>query len=168
MSPKITIVDENDNVVSSSTKQEALDNQLIHRIVRILVFNNKNEVYLQKRGPEKLSWPNKWDQSVGGHVDAGESYLDAALREAEEELGIKNIKLNEITKYYAENTTEGFLKKRFNMLYVGQYNGEINLSKEEISKGDWFTLEKIFTWMEEKPEDFTPGCIEAFRRYKKS
>src|SRR5215217_3022705 len=42
---------------------------------------------LQRRSPDKDTWPGRFDATVGGHYRAGES-LAEALREVEEEIGI--------------------------------------------------------------------------------
>lgn len=47
------------------------------------------DVLLQKRSEKKDSHPGCYDISSAGHVDAGETYLEAAKRELYEELGLK-------------------------------------------------------------------------------
>ena len=46
------------------------------------------EVLLQLRGPGTTYKPGHWASAAAGHVEAGESVFAAALREAQEELGI--------------------------------------------------------------------------------
>lgn len=65
------------------------DPSLRHRAVHVLVENSAGELLLQKRSQQKKVQPGRWDTSVGGHVDPGESYEQAALRELGEELGIE-------------------------------------------------------------------------------
>jgi isopentenyldiphosphate isomerase len=62
---------------------------LIHRSVHVLVFHPVGKLLLQKRSAFKDIQPGKWDTSVGGHVGFGQSYEDAARREAWEELGLE-------------------------------------------------------------------------------
>ena len=94
------IVDEDDRIIGQATRDEVHGNPgLIHRVVHILVFNRSNDIYLQKRSKNKDVQPGKWDTSVGGHVDKDESYKDAAVREMEEELGIKGVPLKFLYKY---------------------------------------------------------------------
>ena len=61
---------------------------IIHRAVHVVVLNREGLMLLQKRSAFKDIMPGKWDTSVGGHVGFGQSYEEAALREAEEELGV--------------------------------------------------------------------------------
>lgn len=164
--PKIIFVDEKDNVIGSGTRAEALEKGIIHRIVRIFLFNSKGELLIQKRSRNVLS-PGKWDQSIGGHVDEGEDYFEAAKRELAEELGIQGTKLEESVKFYTDKTDDTKIEKRFNTLYLGNYDGEINFNPEEISEIQWITLDKLANWMEEQPEDFTQGFIKTFNLYLK-
>ena len=46
------------------------------------------EVLLQKRSREKDAYPGCYDISSAGHIHTGDDYLESALRELEEELGI--------------------------------------------------------------------------------
>jgi len=72
---------------------EQLDKDVIHRLgllhrdVHVWVTDGES-ILEQQRAWHKKIMPGKWDISVGGHVGAGESYLDAAIRETEEELGL--------------------------------------------------------------------------------
>lgn len=61
---------------------------LPHRDVHVWVTDGQN-VLQQQRALDKKIMPGAWDIAVGGHVGAGESYLDAAVRETEEELGLR-------------------------------------------------------------------------------
>lgn len=60
-----------------------------HRTSEIVVLNQQDEVLLSLRHPDKKYLPNYWDVCLGGHLDPGESYEQAALRELEEEIGIR-------------------------------------------------------------------------------
>jgi isopentenyldiphosphate isomerase len=164
---KIIIVDENDNVVGAEERKVAVGKGLIHRIVRVIVENSKGEIYLQKRGKEVPTWPGRWDQSVGGHVDAGESNYKAAKREMHEELGIQNVKLSKIDKWYVEEVVGGVTLKRFNMLFVGKYNGKVTLAEGETAGGGWFKIERVKEWINEKPDDFCPEAIITINKYLK-
>jgi len=62
---------------------------LIHRAAHILVVHPVDRtLLLQRRSALKDTHPGKWDTSVGGHVSWGQSYEEAARREALEELGL--------------------------------------------------------------------------------
>ena len=89
------IVDDNNVIIGQATRGECHGNpQLIHRSVHVLVFNSRGEILLQKRPLDKDIQPGKWDTSVGGHLDLGETFLAAAKREMKEELGLEGIPLS--------------------------------------------------------------------------
>jgi 8-oxo-dGTP diphosphatase len=56
--------------------------------VHIWIRNGQGEYLIQKRDDEKPLWPGVW-AVTGGAAIVGESSLEAALRETEEELGIR-------------------------------------------------------------------------------
>ena len=77
------IVDEEGNITGAATRGECHSgSKLLHPVVHLHVFNSKGELYLQKRPEWKDIQPGKWDTSVGGHVDLGESVEMALKREA--------------------------------------------------------------------------------------
>ena len=59
-----------------------------HLASHVWLVTPDHRVLLQRRSPAKENWPDLWDISVAGHVSAGESAIDAAIREAREELGL--------------------------------------------------------------------------------
>ena len=87
----LDIVDEQDRVISQSPRGEAYAQGLRHRAVFIQTRDAHDRVFVHRRTPTKLVFPSLYDMFVGGVVGAGESYEDAALREAEEELGVDGL-----------------------------------------------------------------------------
>ncbi len=163
----ITFVDENDNVIGVGTGRDAREKGIIHRISRVFLFNSRGELLITKRADHISSLPGKWDQSAAGHVDEGEDYLTAAKRELEEEVGVKNIELTEKGKFFTnEKDQPGKIVKRFNMLYIGEYDGEVKPNAEEVSQIRWISNEELSAWMEKHPQDFTEGFIMSFRNLR--
>jgi isopentenyldiphosphate isomerase len=61
-----------------------------HRSVHVWLYSAKhNSILLQKRAACKDSFPSRWDVSCAGHLSSGESSLQAALNELQEELGVE-------------------------------------------------------------------------------
>ena len=84
---EIDVFDEAMNYLGRMDKAQAHREKRWHKSVHVWITDGKN-VLLQLRAMAKKSFPNKWDISVAGHVDAGETPLQAAKREYAEELGI--------------------------------------------------------------------------------
>jgi len=83
----LDIVNDRDEVIGQATKKEIYAQKLPHRIVHVLVYDDQGRMLLQKRAETVFFAPGHWSTAVGGHVQAGETYEAAALREYDEELG---------------------------------------------------------------------------------
>lgn len=87
----IDIVDEQDRVVGRSRRDEAYARGLRHRCAFVLARDAEDRIFVHRRTAAKLVFPSLYDMFVGGVVGAGETYDEAALREAEEELGVSGL-----------------------------------------------------------------------------
>ncbi|MBE1488564.1 NUDIX domain-containing protein [Plantactinospora soyae] len=87
----LDIVDEHDRVLGQAPRGEAYARRLRHRCVFVLARDPAGLIFVHRRTPGKLVFPSRYDMFVGGVVGAGESYDEAALREAEEELGVSGL-----------------------------------------------------------------------------
>ncbi|MCJ7739896.1 NUDIX domain-containing protein [Candidatus Microgenomates bacterium] len=136
------IVDENDQVIGRERRGEAhQDKKLIHRSVSILVFNDRGELYLQKRSATKDTDPLKWTISCSGHVNFGDDYEITAHRELKEELGI-DAEITFADKFLCRAPHETEMVAIFSAK-VEPCRAGFNLNKEEISEGKFFTRKEL-------------------------
>ncbi len=111
------IVSPDGMVIGSATRGECHSgSKLLHPVVHIHVFDSDGRLFLQKRPEWKDIQPGKWDTSVGGHVDYGETIADAALREAREELSITNGDFKYLDRYVFESDREKELINAFRLM----------------------------------------------------
>ncbi|MBO8193119.1 NUDIX domain-containing protein [Streptomyces oryzae] len=87
----LDIVDEQDRVIGQRLRGEVYAQRLRHRSTAIRVRDATGRIFVHRRTPTKLIFPGLYDVVVGGVVGAGEDYDTAALREAEEELGVSGL-----------------------------------------------------------------------------
>ncbi|GGM55448.1 putative Nudix hydrolase [Micromonospora sonchi] len=87
----LDIVDDQDRVIGQARRDEAYARRLRHRCVFVLARDAAGRIFVHRRTAQKLVFPSCYDMFVGGVVGAGESYDEAALREAEEELGVTGL-----------------------------------------------------------------------------
>jgi 16S rRNA (adenine1518-N6/adenine1519-N6)-dimethyltransferase len=158
---RFPVVDKNDRILRSARRSEVHGNNLRHRAVHILIFDQAGDVYLQQRSRWKDRHPLQWDSSAAGHVTAGESYDETARRELREELGI-NVPLEKLLKLPASARTE----QEFVRLYRGEIRGTPILDRREIETGAFFAPAIIDGWVAARPEDFAPGFIECWKAYR--
>lgn len=162
----IQIVDKKDRLIGKAGKDEAWKRGLIHRVVRIMIEDGKGNVLLQKRMSTKPLYPGRWDNSTAGHVDAGETYEQAAKRELFEEIGLKDVAFKEIGYFYAESKFEWRIMKKFAKVYkLIMTKTPTNLGKDEVAEVKWFAVDKVKRMIAENPEQFTDGVLQVFERH---
>ncbi|TAL54618.1 MAG: NUDIX domain-containing protein, partial [Nanoarchaeota archaeon] len=124
----LDIVDDKNEVVGSAPYDEVYSKRLNHRIVHVLIFNDKGEIFLQQRSAKKEFRPGHWVTSAGGHVQKGESYEVAAKRELKEELGIEM----PLTLIH-ESPYDHYKMRKFLQVFRGISEGPFNLNPEEVA-----------------------------------
>ncbi|MBN2068310.1 MAG: NUDIX domain-containing protein [Opitutales bacterium] len=157
------LVDENDLVIGRERRSIVHAQNLLHRAVHILIFNDAGEIFLQKRSLLKDQYPGLWSTSCAGHLDSGEGYRKAALRELYEELRVTTDQLHE--RLYLEACPEtGY---EFLRVYTCKHNGPFVLNRDEIDKGQWFSIEALNRFIETEPQQLTPPLIYIWNHYRK-
>jgi isopentenyl-diphosphate delta-isomerase type 1 len=166
MSLPIQIVDEQDRPIGQASKEEAWAKGLIHRVIRIMLEDGKGNVLLQHRTPTKDIFPNCWDNSVAGHVDAREDYDQAARRELAEEIQVKKLPLTKIGNYRSDETWNG---RRFNR-FTACYNATIDFTPkpgepDKIDAVRWFSIADAKKLIQDHPDQVTDGLRQVMERY---
>lgn len=119
-----------------------------HRAVDVFVVKG-DEVLLQKRCATKDSYPDTWDLSCGGHITAGEGSLETAVRELEEELGLKARpeELEFVGSFKASvRPAPDFINNSFNDMYILRTEAEISelrFQEEEISALEYVPIREF-------------------------
>ncbi len=156
----LDIVDLNDQTIGKATRDDIYSKSLCHRIVHVLIFNEDGKIALQKRSKTVSFCPGHWSTAVGGHVQAGESYVEGALREFEEELGvIAAVSFFSKDLYEAEGSPSKFVTA-----FKAQYNGPFKHNPEDVELVDFFTLDEI-AQMIENGELFHPELLFLLNKY---
>lgn len=144
-------------------KDEAHAKGLWHKSVHVWILNSKNEILLQYRCADKKLYPDTWDCSFAGHIGAGESSIDAILREGKEELGI-DVDLNNLN-YILTNrehlSYEDIDSNEFVDIYILRQDVEledISFQEEEVSDAKYVSIEEFFNLIDS--EKMLPHKIE--------
>lgn len=120
-------------------------------VAGVVVINENNEVLLEKRSSKKVSGAGKWG-ICAGKVDFGETTIDAAIREASEEIGIKFDK--EKLKLLS---TDLIKDGRFSIYYIKENIpiDKYKIQESELEEVKYFKLDEIknlenslFDWTE--------------------
>lgn len=145
------VVDDRDIVIGQETRNEVHRLGLKHRAVHVLVFNQRGQIFLQKRSSRKECFPRTWDSSASGHLSAGETYDACAVRELEEELGLR-VDAPPIRLFKIDACPQ--TGQEFVWIYRSLAEGPFVLHPEEIEEGRWFRLNVVTEWLARSPSDF--------------
>lgn len=127
-----------------------------HGTVHVWIYRKsgkKIQILLQKRAQTKNSFPGCYDVSSAGHLERGEDFESAALREPLEELGVhlekEKLRFLSFEERYTEGVfTDGLFRDReYTALYL--YNGQafrqtdFTLQKEEVEDVIWMNADLL-------------------------
>jgi len=154
------IVDEEDNVIGKTTREEVHNKKLIHRSVMFFIFDKKRRVLVTQRTKTKDMFPEYWSVTLGGHVSSGETYEDAVAREAWEEAKVKEEPFF-ITSFKKRIPEE----KENSRIYGFITNQKPKLEKKELKQGKFMTLREIEEKIKE--EKFLPETDFLLKTLKK-
>lgn len=162
------LYDSNRNKTGRTIKRgEPMAQDEYHIVVHIWIKNSKGEWLISKRTPNK-PYPNMWECTAGSAI-SGEDSINAAIREVNEELGIKLASdLGFLFKSYRRQN-----KRRPDFCDVWVFNNDcpissIILQENETCDAMWASKEKIFEMMEEGllfPKKIYPYIDELFNKY---
>lgn len=130
-------------------KSEAHRLGLYHASVHIWFYTDDGRILFQKRAKNKDCFPDLWDVSVAGHIEAGESPPNSAIREIKEEIGL-SVSTNELEHIGIQLAKKipkpGFLDNEFHYIYLCKLNVHIkklNLQKEEVAAVSFFKIDEF-------------------------
>ncbi|MFD0257745.1 NUDIX hydrolase [Kitasatospora indigofera] len=155
----LDVVDAQDRVTGTAPRREVYRLGLTHRCVFILVRNPQGRIFVHRRTDTKMFAPGAYDMFVGGVVGAGETYGAAAVREAEEELGVSGVRPRPLFKYLFEQDRLSWWCD----VYEAVWDGPVAPQVEEVAWHDWLTGAELAARLTEW--DFVPDGREAYRRY---
>ncbi|WP_035851570.1 NUDIX hydrolase [Kitasatospora azatica] len=157
----LDVVDEQDRVIGRATRAEVYARGLTHRCAMVLVRNAEGRIFVHRRSAGKQYAPGTYDVFVGGVLGVGESYAQAAVREAEEELGVSGITTEPLFRFLFDLESEAC--SWFCDVHQAVWTGPVTPQVEEIDWHGWLTEEEIAERLDEW--DFVPDGREAWRRY---
>lgn len=135
---------------------------LWHRSAHVFLFNDAGELLIQRRAHDKDLYPDRWDFSVGEHLQPGESYLDGALRGLHEELGVSGVALFpllEVRRATFALPELGVVDRELQQSFRGEYSGAIAPDPTEVAAVEWIGMEALAHRVQRAPETFTPWFL---------
>lgn len=133
-------VDQNNNPIEPKPRSLVHTTGIWHRTSHIWIVNDKKEILCQKRSLLKDKAPGLWEGFFGGHIPPQVSYLDHAITELEEEVGLKVSKA-ELKEAFVYKLTSG---KEFVGVFILNWSGDetkLKLEPDEVDQVKWFSKE---------------------------
>lgn len=147
----LDIVNEYGEPTGEVRSKKAIHEQgLPHRDVHVWLTNG-HDLLQQRRNLDKSIMPGEWDISVGGHVGAGESYLEAAVRETSEELGLElpahrfhNIGMVATKLLFPGwKQPHNIVGDNFVIVEPGLQLSDLRLQQEEVMNARWYPIDRL-------------------------
>ena len=151
-----------DGRLSTMEKIEAHRRGLLHRAVSIFVFNDRNELLLQKRAVDKYHSPHKWTNTCCTHPSPGETPLMTARRRLSEEMGLIATLTEVFTFLYQADVDNDLIENEFDHVFLGVSNQNPNPNPAEVSDWNWVTIEDLKQELIRNPEEYSPWLRQCF------
>ncbi|GAA4498182.1 NUDIX hydrolase YfcD [Pseudaeromonas paramecii] len=148
-------VNEANEVIAAVPRSQMRREHLRHRASYIVILDEAERIYVQRRTQTKDYCPGMLDACCGGVVQAGEAYLPSAYRELEEEMGIRGVTLTEHGTHLLGDESCPV----WGGLYSCHYQGPLQLQAEEVEYVLTMTPAQILA----RAEEFTPDSLQALQ-----
>jgi isopentenyl-diphosphate delta-isomerase len=164
----VVLVDKNDKEIGSEEKLIAHAHPpKLHRAFSIFILNDSEQLLIQKRGPQKKTWPGFWSNSCCSHPGPKEPTLLAAKRRLAEELGF-TCDLEFLFKFqYEAKYSQSWGEHELDHVLLGYYNGLVHPNPMEVDDFRFVDLEKLRIDMDANHDKYTPWFRICFGRFLK-
>lgn len=160
---KLALVNYKDEEIGKCEKLEAHKNALLHRAFSVMLKNSKGEFLLQRRAEGKYHSGGLLANSCCSHPEPGRGVVECAKERLVEELGICVNELTDIGSFvYYHKFEDGLVEYELDHVLFGNYDGDINFNKEEVSGVFWKTRGEIHEELLNSPEKYSVWFKEVF------
>ncbi len=155
MKSKIIIVDEKDNIIGYKDR-DSIKREDIYRVSALWITNSNGDILLAQRALTKTHGPGKWGPAVAGTNDKGETYEMNIIKEAEEEIGLKNIKPKLVIKVRRSEEYNYFVQ--WFLLKIDKPISEFSRDPVEVERIKWFSKEELLKDIHTNPKMFVESA----------
>ena len=165
MCNKIAIVDLNDNIIGFEDKIKVHKEGILHRAFSVFIFNERNELLLQKRAKTKYHSPSLWSNTCCSHLSVGEEMKIAVKNRLYLEMGLKcNVKF--IKKFsYKISFMDEMIENEIDYLYLGWSNNNPIINLDEVSDYKWISQDELIEELKKNPDKFTYWFLKIIQLY---
>ncbi len=159
MGELVALYDQHGPTGKAADRAEVRARNLRHGATAVVVRNSAGQIYVHRRTGTKDVYPGRYDFAAGGVLQAGEDPYAAAVREAEEELGVHGVPLDSLGEGdYADDQTDYHAH-----CFTCVYDGPVAWQPEEVSWGGWATPARVRAMIDEVA--FVPDTVALLGRW---
>ncbi|MFA6099054.1 MAG: NUDIX domain-containing protein [Patescibacteria group bacterium] len=159
------VVNDKDEVIGKVTRQEAHRRpEIIHRVSAVLVFNARGEWLVQQRSLTKDKYPGCWELGMAGHVGFEDNYMNTAVRELKEELGleIEPADLSRLGKIFMKFPTEA---EFWDVYSCNIAEKQIVANKEEIIATRFISPDELKRMIQNPEIKWKPHAVRLYEEF---
>ena len=161
---EVVLVDENDTAIGVMEKMEVHKKALLHRAVSVFIFNENEDMLLQKRAAQKYHSAGLWSNACCTHPGFEEDVQTAAERRLQEEMGFTTALTKAFDFIYKSSFDNGLTEHEFDHVMIGIFSGEIVPNENEVSDYCYKSLKDIRESLLSHPDKYTEWFKIAFPR----
>jgi isopentenyl-diphosphate Delta-isomerase len=138
-------------------RSQIYSDKLWCRATNIYVLNEEGQILCQRRALDKGNFPGLWATHFGGHVTVGESYRINAVKELEEEIGLKMPAFQLVPFRTSSLLNEEQNVRMWRRDFITIYNGKIEdliPQPGEVEELQWFSIDEIMQKLNSTEEEF--------------
>lgn len=162
----VILVNETDEQIGVIEKLQAHQKGLLHRAFSVFIFNDNNELMLQRRAFDKYHSGGLWTNTCCSHPAPHETVEEACHRRLREEMGF-DTRLEFVTSFiYKAKLDQELTEHEFDHVYIGVYNEKPVINEAEVSEWKFVNLTDLEQEMKKNPDHFTVWFKIIFSKVK--
>ena len=152
---EVILVDETDNEIGTMEKLTAHQVAVLHRAISVFLFNDKDEILLQRRASDKYHSGGLWTNTCCSHPYPGEATQAAAYRRLKEEMGVI-CDLEPVFNFiYKANLDHDLIEHELDHVFIGRFNGIPKPNTDEVMDWKYMAIDDLQIDVEVHPEKYT-------------
>ncbi|NQV91018.1 NUDIX domain-containing protein [Candidatus Woesearchaeota archaeon] len=142
---------------------------LLHQTCSLMLFKDetKKEILIQQRSSIMRTFPFKWQNAAGGHIEVGNTIHKGMWKEIQEELfahgRVPSFSLRKLSVFYHQDSSTN---KEIMHLFEGIYPGPFDIG-DELETIEWISWEKLLDELKKNSDKYTPIMHAIIEKYKK-
>lgn len=152
---QVILVDTQDKAIGTMGKLEAHEKGLLHRAFSVFIFNDKQELLLQRRALSKYHSAGLWTNTCCSHPRPDEDTLDAANRRLKEEMGLSALLEHKLEFIYKTPFDNGLTEHEYDHVFFGTSNTLPIIDPQEVDSYRYISLQDLKKEISAHPGNFT-------------